>query len=525
MTAVTGSGLPATMGTPGGNARLTAVLLLLIIVAGLGVRLYQLDAQSVWYDEASSIIASQGTFEQLQTRMIEASSHPPGHYFLLFGAFKLLGFGTWEARFVSVLFGTMAIGAVFLLASTLFDRRTGLVAAALLSLSQLALLYAQEARPYAALLFLSVSTQLAFVHTARRPTLWRWGLSTLVATSMIYTHYYGVFVVAAIFFAWLVMRDRTVIPVRWWIGAVVASLVLLTPWILWGLRAQMAHWVPIAVRGDLPPWFRVSLATPIQILNAFNNGKFAGVLNSAPLWSFVAGSVIYTVPALGGMWAAGRSQGAIPISGRDAVIFALMNVLVPIAAVLLLAFRDVVYDVRYVSFCIAPYFMLVALGLTRVPRVSIRSVWTVVALAYGTVALWTNYTIPYKENYRDALAHVAGELRPGDVCIFEPYGIPLQWQVYHGEHAALPTTTLDDVEKGEWTNGRVWLVGFTRTPHGARRAREVTRRLQSNYTLLATRRYFWVEVAVFDKKREGASPDSLTDAPISGNPASDRLRR
>jgi uncharacterized membrane protein len=474
------------------------IAIAVILAAGLALRLYRLDAQSIWFDEASSIVASQGTFAELQSRLVRASSHPPGHYYLLFAAFKLLGFGTWQARFVSALFGTLAIGALYALGSAMFNRRTALIAAALLVTSQLGVLYSQEARPYAAFLFLSIVTELLFLDAlqTKRPS--RWWLATLAATLMIYTHYYGVFLVFALFLFWFLRRSRYPISAWWWAGGALACATLLAPWVLGGMRAQLAYWTPIAVRSDLPSWFRVTWITPIRTLNMFNNGKFAGVLNSAPKWAFVAGAVIYTVPALAAVWSTMRVRGVNRDRRfEDAILFLVLAGGVPVALIAALGGAKVVFDVRYVSFCIAPYYLLVAAGMDEFRRPALRRASIAVALAYGAASLSANYTIPYKENYRDALAYLAAEYRPEDVCVFEPPGIPLQWQVYHQDREPLRTATLQEVESGQFKTGRVWLITYLRSPFAERRGRDAEEQLARMHSKLAERRYFWVQVSVY----------------------------
>jgi uncharacterized membrane protein len=236
------------------------------------------------------------------------------------------------------------------------------VSAALLATSQLGLMYSQEARPYATLLFFSLLTQLLFLRAVRTSRASTWCAFVIAATLTVDTHYYGAFLVAALFVYWMTVRKHYAIPAWWWLGGALAGAALLAPWVFGGMREQMAYWVPQAVRDVQPPWFSTTWLTPIRTLNMFNNGKFSGVLDSAPRWTFVTGSLLYTLPAIAAiLTAVDRSAPAGQgFARRDAILFLVITAGVPFVAAVGLGFKGVVYDVRYVSFCVAPYYVLVA---------------------------------------------------------------------------------------------------------------------------------------------------------------------
>src|SRR5579863_3805287 len=170
-------------------ARRDRLILLLIVLMGAAIRLFRLDAQSVWYDETFSIAHSVRPLPQLFQILILDVFQAPLHYLVLHGWFQIAGFGAMQARLVSVIFGTLSIPLLFLLARRFTDSAGSLCAAFLLAISQIAVYFSQEARPYSQAQFLSLLTALAFLSFLEKPTLLRSTFFAAAGTALLYTHY------------------------------------------------------------------------------------------------------------------------------------------------------------------------------------------------------------------------------------------------------------------------------------------------------------------------------------------------
>ena len=122
------------------------------------LRVYRLDGQSLWYDEAvTAHVASQGISEL--TRWTADDIQPPLYYYVVAGWTRLAGRGEWALRFPSVCFSLLTVALLWALARRLFGagragQIAGLVAALLAAISPLYVYFAQEARMYAQLTFL-----------------------------------------------------------------------------------------------------------------------------------------------------------------------------------------------------------------------------------------------------------------------------------------------------------------------------------------------------------------------------------
>ena len=122
--------------------------------------------------------------------------NPPLFFVLAWLSVKV-GEPTTSVRLPSLVFGTACVPLVFLIGRRTVGRAAGLVAAGLMALSPFAIYYGIEARGYALLMFLSALSTLLLLKAVelRRPA-W-WVGYALAVTGILYTHYLGVFVVAA----------------------------------------------------------------------------------------------------------------------------------------------------------------------------------------------------------------------------------------------------------------------------------------------------------------------------------------
>ena len=69
----------------------------LLLSAAFWLRLYRLDAQSLWWDEGISLhLATSGAAEIVRDRL--ANIHPPLYFFLLKGWLRLVGVSAFTGR-------------------------------------------------------------------------------------------------------------------------------------------------------------------------------------------------------------------------------------------------------------------------------------------------------------------------------------------------------------------------------------------------------------------------------------------
>ena len=173
--------------------------LLTIFLTGLVLRLYDLGSESLWWDEVYAIttMAKPGPLEII--RMSSTDNNPPLFYLILHYWMLLAGDSEFSVRLPSAMAGALAIPVIYKIGTLLFSRSAGLLAALILALSAYHLYYAQEARAYSVMVFLTLLSFYFFLRLAKGDNVPRSAsVGYIISTVLLmYTHFYGVFFVAA----------------------------------------------------------------------------------------------------------------------------------------------------------------------------------------------------------------------------------------------------------------------------------------------------------------------------------------
>jgi len=479
-----------------------------IVLLGLWLRIFRINSEGVGYDEAFSLSLTQMPWDVMIGNIVQDFVHPPLHYFMLRAWLRLFGFGVLQARLLSAIFGTLSILMLYLLANYLFGRRTAVLSSLLLAVSQLGIMFSQEARPYAMFLFFFLCSCYLFLVALRKKRALPWWGFVCSSILMIYTHYWGVFVVLSLVLYAILYRKRYSLPISWWIGGAALALVLYAPWMTSGVVRQA-----LTDRKTLPvqqgPWFAVHWWTFASAINSFNNGKTKGLLESSPLWTFLVGGLLFTAPlvlALKPLIPRPEAKPSERLEQESVTVVAILWIL-PMLLILGLGALNVQYNVRYVSFCAAPYYILVARGFSQLKSPWPRQALLVLVLAYSTYALRANYFLPWKENFRDAVAYVVREYKEGDCCTFLPFNnvVPRQWSLTLGSRLpGLKTTTPNALVSGSVSCKRVWVVVMTfgGNPWVQNQREAGEHRLEATHSKMEQRRYFWLDVDLYALKKK-----------------------
>ena len=211
-----------------GDPRAFFAIALVIVGAGLVLRVIGLGHREFWHDEFCSLRyarAPEGTI-----RALRAGGNPPLYFLSLRGWMALFGASERAVRALSVLFSVASIGALGLwLRSLGLARRTVLWPMALASVTPLHLFYAREARGYSLVLLLVCLMLWSFCEALRRGGARWWSLHGALCLLGFYTHNLLVPFLAAL---WMAAGLRRA-PRRAWAGLLAAhgaALALYAPW-------------------------------------------------------------------------------------------------------------------------------------------------------------------------------------------------------------------------------------------------------------------------------------------------------
>jgi 4-amino-4-deoxy-L-arabinose transferase-like glycosyltransferase len=173
------------------------LLAALFFIIGAAFRFYALDHQSIWNDELFSINVAKLQLGAIPGELRQSYFHPPLYFALLHFAVKWFGTSEWALRFLSALFGSLTVGAVFLVGRQLFNERSAMWASLFCMIAPFHIAYSQEARPYALVGFLCVLSTAALYEGWVRKQGKYYILYIVVTVAALYTHHWVVFLVCA----------------------------------------------------------------------------------------------------------------------------------------------------------------------------------------------------------------------------------------------------------------------------------------------------------------------------------------
>jgi O-antigen/teichoic acid export membrane protein/4-amino-4-deoxy-L-arabinose transferase-like glycosyltransferase len=190
--------------------------------------------RSIWIDEATSWYQSQLPFGTMLDDLRSTDVHPPLYHSLLWLTVRVLGDGELGLRALSIATGVALVPMLFVAGRAMYDRRTGLIAAAFGAFAPVLIWYSHEARMYALLVLLGVVAIWAHHQALETLKARYWVIYPLAAAAMIWTQYFAIFPVAVLQVALLVELWRRHEQRRWtralaFLGTAAVIAALLAP--------------------------------------------------------------------------------------------------------------------------------------------------------------------------------------------------------------------------------------------------------------------------------------------------------
>ncbi len=360
--------------------------------------------QSLYADEASTYWVTQRSFGGMLEIITDKMELTPPLSFAVTWLATRFGDGVFLMRAAPLLFGLLAIPAVYALGVRTVGRNAGLVGAALIAFSPFTVFVSALSRAYSLVVLLSAVAALCALvalDTGRR----RWWVAFgLAAAAGMYTHYTAIFALAALY-AWLLIAEpRARVPATL---AGAGAALLFVPWALTGLAndfgspdtrlaALLVDFSPKGVVQDLGHW-------------AIGHTNGSSILHDLP------GPVGLVLIALGLAAAASGLRPGRPPS-RLALVIALA-VAAPLGALLESLLADPSFTTNVLASS-TPGLALLAGALTQAAAPRLRPVAAgllVAGIAVGGIKTATPaYAGPDIGPSRDLIERQAG---PDDVVI------------------------------------------------------------------------------------------------------------
>ncbi len=378
------------------------------VATGAAIRLFRLDRQSFWYDEAVSARIAAAPFWDILSGRERDLGNPPLHHLLLNLWSQVFGLGDAALRSLSAAASIAAIPAVHAVARRLAGERAALIAAGVMALAPIHVYFAQETRTYAIVTLLVVLNVLMLLRAEEKPErVGRWIAYAASIFLCAYAHYFAFFFLTGqlAYVALTHGRDRAVLLP--WIGSVVGGAGLYLVWIP-SFLAQVSTTGNLSRSAD--SWLLHGMGTPL----VFSVGTTLLWKDTVSVPRILAAAV--ALVAFGAAFLAGCWHLRVR---RKRLALLLLWLLSPIALPLLISVALFpFYNVRYAVIAAPAMAILVAAGLDGLPRFSRLAVACAVA-STSLLSLASYFTSTVKHDWRSAAAELDGKVRPGDVLVFD----------------------------------------------------------------------------------------------------------
>ncbi len=413
-----------------------AVALCVLTCSALGIRLFRLDAQSLWIDECVTVARAAW---DLGKKFLLSSYTPPLHQTFLHYWMKL-GQSDFWVRLPSALAGALSVPLTFLIAQRLFgtmytsqhaqsgptDRRGLAVpwyAGLLMMISPLHMYYSQEAKSYSfAVLFglLSLWSFLRLVQEhSERPQDW---VLYFCATSLGIASHYSVAYVLILENVWVLLGPgRRMVSLRRWLlvqtvlGSVVV-LPLLTIHFFPTTRMVREH-LPDVLRRPFDPFSIPYFFYAFSV--GFSLGPTLAELHTTPVSSLVAthGAVVGLVAVV---FFVAFFIGVVSGRPRRSIIFVVLWLAVPLCLSIVASLKvGTIIHVRFATIALPAYVILVAAGLAFTRSRLLRVPLVTGIVGFSLVSDGNYFFVPayFREDARSAAAEVMQRERKGDVIV------------------------------------------------------------------------------------------------------------
>ncbi|NPA92015.1 MAG: hypothetical protein GXO55_11330 [Chloroflexi bacterium] len=386
-----------------------------ILLVAFVLRVWQLDAQSIWHDEGLSWWFARQPLTQL-LHGVMGTEHPP-LYFLALGLWmRVAGDSAYALRFFSVIGGVLSIALLIRLARHWRYTAAGLLAALFWAWNPFHIWYSQEVRSYAWL------PLLALILTALGQ---RWHQTRSFRTGVLYGLTAG-FALYVHPFLVLLLIPQAILLLLLWHGPPATRARALTPFLL--ALLLFLPWVFPTLgqaQTNRTYWYWGFLDVPKAIVHTAQ--AFAYYPLPAPL------RPSYLAPLTLFMWILALVGTLLVLPKQEGKWWATAT-WVPLLLTLTLAYFMPKYAARYVIYAQPFWLLFVAIALLA-PLNALRqhqevplacaagTLLTLVVVGYG-ITSWdvrerTGHPQAARPNFRDPILFLHNKAQPGDAIILE----------------------------------------------------------------------------------------------------------
>jgi 4-amino-4-deoxy-L-arabinose transferase-like glycosyltransferase len=406
-----------------------SVVLGIILLVGIGLRFFNLGTESYYIDEMFTVIEVRQSVHQLLTS--GRLDQPPAYYLPFRLWVQIFGDAEAGTRSYSAVVGAGSIVLIYLLGRELFGKQVGLLAAALMSVTEFQIHYSQENRFYSFFEFMTLLSFLFFTLALKSKKIVYFFLYGLASVIMVYGHTYGVFILVAQNLFFIIQAFKNKSPIAVWITCQVLIALALLPYLaplLFG-TGGISGAVGLNLGGSPTP----SLLDPIHFMLGYVLGHrherswVSVIVNFAAAGAFlVIGTWLYAAYQGRGTFLSALKTWSVDLweipDLRNKILLVGCWLLCPLVLPLIasLAIDRPMYEEHYTISATPAFYLLLSFGLFSV-RKMIPILVSVGALAIMIMPGLSNYYETYvNEQWREAALYIEENSESKDVIVLAP---------------------------------------------------------------------------------------------------------
>ncbi len=418
-----------------------------ILLVAAALRIIGVADFPVWTDEGWTTWATRYLPEVLPR--VAADRHPP-LYFLAVAAWQeVAGMSRLALRLPSVYAGLLTAAVTWHLGRRLFNWQAAASAAALVAVLPVSVYYSQEIRHFGWLTLALCVSSVLFLRVLRRPTIPRYLVYAVSVAAVMYTLYFGVFVIAVQALVALFVWRGALRHKLYFVGAWALALGLYAPWLYVVIRYQLEFLLRgVAGAGS------ITETSPLVLFELLRDVMGYGVPVLMVAW-------VLAGVALARRWRGPARTQIVYVLAWGLGTFALMALINPWATV---------FRVRTVAPLIPPLALAAGYGIALLPG---RWQAALMAVVLPLSMVRTEPVQP-RLDYPAVARALAEDYQPGDLIVVETawdddaflYEIQravgfdadtirtLQWVDYRGENKLVVLEVEDRLRAAE----RIWVI-------------------------------------------------------------------
>lgn len=486
------------------------ILLILIILLGSFLRFFQLGDESFWADEgATGMTIKKYTAMQILDNVKKYGQFLPGYYYsdddlplyymLLKGWTRIFGISDYSLRSFSAFFGSMALIAVFYLSRLLFDEKTALLTTFLSSVSLILIWYAQDARQYSYLFFLSLASVIFLLKSLKEKKTIYVVLFIITNTFIIFTHFTWVmfFIFEGLYALYFMYKEHSLKKeVNMKIIVAFLIIALLYSTIIGRAFTSQTDTIRNYGRPDLDQIarFGIQLSTWIYPTEPMAQKIYAFSFDfSFSEWilflSVLFFSLILSILFIFGIYISLKRNYK-----KESTTFLLFMFFVPLIFALVLSYIHpivTVFQIKQLIYIIPPFLVLASVGCLRLKnRIVLISLLGLLIIPQ----IYAYYSNVDREQFKEA----ADFLPKDELIMIHTKTTQAVFKYYYGEKPnAIGVANLEEVKQHIKDKDNFWfLFTFLRySQHGE----EIKEFLDQNYRIIETKHFFGIDLINYEK--------------------------